>query len=338
MRIIAGEFRRRTLHSPKGLVTRPMPDRVKESVFSMLGVRIEDAACMDLFAGSGAVGLEALSRGARSCVFVERDRHALDALDENIDMLGCIDRSQVVAGDALGLSILARCPRPADLIFLDPPYPMVRDPLTWDRVRGQCAQLVRLLADDGFLVLRTPWPFLMEVGGGAEEGAPARSEVIAPKGKERGKGRGKGSRAEKAERRGSPTPREGAGPREWVAGLLHDAGAGGAGGAGATGGAEVGGKFRWDAPQRGGKAARAAREAERLRLISEGEIDDDRPVDAGDPSALTGRDERLVDGSPESGIEATPAKVIGDLAIEGARGPETHAYGSTAVHWYMKRV
>lgn len=162
MRIIAGEFRRRTLLAPPGLTTRPIPDRVKESFFGMLGTRIEGAAVVDLFAGSGAIGLEAVSRGARSVMHVDRDKRALVTLERNIYELGCQDRSTIVAGDALGLSIVARCPRPVDLVFIDPPYDLMRLPggVGWERVRKQAAALGALLADDGFLVIRSPWPFL----------------------------------------------------------------------------------------------------------------------------------------------------------------------------------
>ena len=121
MRIIAGEYRRRNLFSPPGDTTRPIPDRVKESLFSMLGKRLEGAAVLDCFAGSGAIGLEALSRGASSCIFVEKDRHSADVLEKNIAMLKCEDRATVVRGDALGLSVIARCPQPLDLAFFDPP-------------------------------------------------------------------------------------------------------------------------------------------------------------------------------------------------------------------------
>ncbi|MBL8757263.1 MAG: 16S rRNA (guanine(966)-N(2))-methyltransferase RsmD, partial [Phycisphaerae bacterium] len=151
MRIIAGEYRSRRLWSPEGLATRPMPDRVRESIFGMLGTRVKNAAVVDLFAGSGAIGLEALSRGAASCLLVDRDKLAAGAIERNIETLRCADRARLVTGDALGMSILARCPRPIDLVFLDPPYPLVEDAGGWARVKAQCAELIRLLADDGFL-------------------------------------------------------------------------------------------------------------------------------------------------------------------------------------------
>lgn len=164
MRIIGGEFRSRRLVTPRdALVTRPIPDRVKESVFGLLRGHTEGAAVFDGFAGTGAIGLEAISRGAARCVFVERDRRIADILRQNITNLGVEDRCDVVMGDALGPGALARCPRPANLIFLDPPYPLVQSALGWKRVRAQFERLIDLLADDGFAVLRTPWPFQVEV-------------------------------------------------------------------------------------------------------------------------------------------------------------------------------
>jgi 16S rRNA (guanine966-N2)-methyltransferase len=165
MRIIAGEFRRRILNSPPldrrtgESAARPMPDRVRESLFALLRGHTEDAAAFDAFAGSGSVGLEAISRGARRVVFIEQDRAVAATLKKNIAMLGVEDRAELVVGDALGPGALARCPRPVHLVFMDPPYPLVRDPLGWRRVSQQLASLVERLDADGFAVLRTPWPF-----------------------------------------------------------------------------------------------------------------------------------------------------------------------------------
>lgn len=120
MRIIAGQWRGRPLAAPKGDATRPTADRTREALFSMLASRVgsfEDLAVADLFAGSGALGFEALSRGAASCLFVEQDRAALDALRANADKLG-------VRADIRATSVLALgpAPSPMDLILMDPPY------------------------------------------------------------------------------------------------------------------------------------------------------------------------------------------------------------------------
>lgn len=164
MRIIAGRYRSRKLLSPPaGSPTRPIPDRVKEALFGILRGNVEGAVVLDAFAGTGAIGLEAISRGAERCVFIERDKRVAEMLRANIRTLGCGDQCDVIVGDALGISILARAPRPVDLVFFDPPYPMVLDAMPgggWERVRGQFGRLIDLLSDDGFAVLRTPWPFL----------------------------------------------------------------------------------------------------------------------------------------------------------------------------------
>jgi 16S rRNA (guanine966-N2)-methyltransferase len=121
MRIIAGNWRGRPLMAPKGDTTRPTADRTREALFSMLASRLgsfEGLAAADLFAGSGALGLEALSRGAASCLFVEQDRAALDALRANIAKLGA------TGADVRAQSVLALGPAPAplDLVMMDPPY------------------------------------------------------------------------------------------------------------------------------------------------------------------------------------------------------------------------
>jgi 16S rRNA (guanine966-N2)-methyltransferase len=163
MRIIAGEFRRRLLHTPKDdAITRPIPDRVKESLFGLLRGHCEGANVLDCFAGTGAIGLEAVSRGAARCVFVERDRRAAELLQRNIDELGCEDRCELVRSDALGPAALSRAPRPVDLAFFDPPFPVVLDPEGWERVKRQFGRIVDLLSDTGFAVLRTPWPLRHE--------------------------------------------------------------------------------------------------------------------------------------------------------------------------------
>lgn len=119
MRIIAGRWRGRSLEAPPGLATRPTADRVRETLFAMLASRIgsfEDLRVADLFAGSGALGLEALSRGAAEAVFVESDAEAAAIIRRNAEKLGAAAR--VVRGSALALPPS----QPCDLIFADPPY------------------------------------------------------------------------------------------------------------------------------------------------------------------------------------------------------------------------
>ena len=122
MRIIAGEWRGRKLAAPKGEATRPTADRTRETLFSMLASRIgsfEGLSVADLFAGSGALGLEALSRGAAHCLFVEQDRAAVDVIKANIAALGATARAQTNSGSVLSLG---PAKVPTDLILLDPPY------------------------------------------------------------------------------------------------------------------------------------------------------------------------------------------------------------------------
>ncbi len=117
MRVVAGEFKGRRLVAPRGTRTRPTADRVREALFSMLG-DVSGARVLDLYAGSGALGIEALSRGAESAVFVERDRGALAALERNLDATGA--RGEIRRQDVA--RFLARPEGTFDLVFCDPPY------------------------------------------------------------------------------------------------------------------------------------------------------------------------------------------------------------------------
>ena len=122
MRIISGEWRGRKLAAPKGDATRPTADRTRETLFSMLVSRLgslDGLNVADLFAGSGALGIEALSRGAAHCLFAEQDRAALDVLRANLAALGATDRAEVRATSVLSLG---NAPRPYDVILMDPPY------------------------------------------------------------------------------------------------------------------------------------------------------------------------------------------------------------------------
>ena len=228
MQILSGEFRRRKLESPKGSeTTRPMPARVRESIYSILRGHVEGHNVLDCFAGSGSMGLEAISRGANRVVFVERDRSVAGVIQRNIETLGVGDRCEVAQGDALGAAALTRAPRPIHLLFFDPPYKLVIERDSRKRVLKQLNRLIQLLDDDGYAVFRTPWPLF-----------------------------------------------------------------------------------------------------EGMRLPSESD-DDGAPVDLLD-EALNWRDD-LEGDSPS--IDHTPV----DLRLDDALGPETHEYGSMAVHLYMKK-
>ncbi|MGD0202198.1 MAG: 16S rRNA (guanine(966)-N(2))-methyltransferase RsmD [Bryobacteraceae bacterium] len=118
MRVIGGEFRSRRLKTIPGIATRPTPDRLRETLFDILAPRIRDVLFLDAYAGTGAVGIEALSRGARQAIFIEKNHAPLDALRVNLKSLGLEERAQVFCGKAR--VVLARLT--ADIVFLDPPY------------------------------------------------------------------------------------------------------------------------------------------------------------------------------------------------------------------------
>ena len=135
MRIIAGQWRGRKLVAPAGDTTRPTADRTRETLFSMLASRLgsfEGLAVADLFAGSGALGLEALSRGAASCIFVEQDPAAIRALRSNISNLQAAPQSDVRACSVLSLG---PAKAPLDLVLLDPPYRSGAGAVALDKLR-----------------------------------------------------------------------------------------------------------------------------------------------------------------------------------------------------------
>ena len=134
MRIIAGEWRGRKLAAPKGDGTRPTADRARETLFAMLTSRLGDFEGLqiaDLFAGSGALGLEALSRGAAHCLFVEQDRAAVDVIRANITALGAQARARVEVGSVMQLRAASA---PLDLILVDPPYQSGAGEVALDRL------------------------------------------------------------------------------------------------------------------------------------------------------------------------------------------------------------
>lgn len=121
MRVIAGTARRLPLKTVTGLETRPTTDRIKETLFNILQTEIADSRFLDLFSGSGAIGIEALSRGAAFAVFVERNPKAAACIDENLAFTRLKDRAKVFRGDVESVLPVLR-EEPFDLIFMDPPY------------------------------------------------------------------------------------------------------------------------------------------------------------------------------------------------------------------------
>ncbi|MFZ5726636.1 MAG: 16S rRNA (guanine(966)-N(2))-methyltransferase RsmD [Pseudomonadota bacterium] len=160
MRVIAGEWRGRKLLAPKNDATRPTADRTRETLFSMLASRMgsfEGLYVADLFAGSGALGIEALSRGAEQCLFAEQDRDALDALRRNLDALGATPRADIRAGSVLALGPARRT---CDLLLFDAPYATGAGSVALDK-------LARLgwIAPDGWISIETGERETVEVAG-----------------------------------------------------------------------------------------------------------------------------------------------------------------------------
>ena len=146
MRIISGSHKGARIAAPKGLATRPTGDRVREAAFNLIGP-IDGAHVLDLFAGSGALGLEALSRGAASVTFVESDRAACRTISENLEKLK-LTGARVVCGDAIWT--LRRDAGSYDLVLVDAPYE------SWHELEPKLAEhLPRVLAPDGVLVVET---------------------------------------------------------------------------------------------------------------------------------------------------------------------------------------
>ena len=156
VKILAGEFRSRKLLTRDGEMTRPILSRVKESVFGMLHEWFADARVLDLYAGVGTVGLEAVSRGATEVLMVENDPRTYSLLRENIERLGCGDRARTMRGDALGAGCLQQAPTPVDLVFVDPPYRVMEDTQQRARIFEQIGRCRSIMADRGFVILRSP--------------------------------------------------------------------------------------------------------------------------------------------------------------------------------------
>jgi 16S rRNA (guanine(966)-N(2))-methyltransferase RsmD len=149
MRVIAGSRKGHKLAAPHGLETRPTSDRVRENIFNLVGP-VDGAKVLDLFAGSGALGIEALSRGAASAVFVERDPEALHAIEKNLDRLR-LTGARVVRGDVVRtIAREATAGAKYDLVLVDPPYGMLTE------IQPRLARhLPPLLSADGLLVVET---------------------------------------------------------------------------------------------------------------------------------------------------------------------------------------
>jgi 16S rRNA (guanine966-N2)-methyltransferase len=160
LRVVAGTFKGRRPSAPRGTRTRPTADRVREALFSMLG-DVGGARVLDLYAGSGALGIEALSRGADSAVFVERDARAVAAIERNLAAVGV--EANVVRQDVV--RFLARADGAFDLVFCDPPYDSaagLAGPLA-EHLPALCAEDARIVTEsDKRNPLVLPFPLLVE--------------------------------------------------------------------------------------------------------------------------------------------------------------------------------
>ena len=165
MRIVGGEWRSRWLQFPALPGLRPTPDRVRETLFNWLGQDLTGQVCLDLFAGSGALGLEAASRGAKLAVLVERDPRVHRALAASVRALQA-RTVQLVRADAL--EFLVADARAYDVVFLDPPYAMREQGLLLDAVRARLAAgaLVYLESSE-FASPPAPWEILRQMRAGA---------------------------------------------------------------------------------------------------------------------------------------------------------------------------
>lgn len=162
MRVIAGSARRLILVAPKGDETRPTSDKTKETLFNCLMPYVGEASFLDLFSGSGAIGIEALSRGAKSCVFVEKSKEALECIKKNLATTHFTDKSIIEKGDVLGLIARLESKGPFDIIFMDPPFNKELEKSALNMISK-----TKLLENDGIIVVEasneTDFSYLMSL-------------------------------------------------------------------------------------------------------------------------------------------------------------------------------
>ena len=156
MRVITGTARGKKLKTPQGMKTRPTADRVKEAIFSSVQFEIQNAVFLDLFAGSGQMGIEALSRGASSAVFVDASADACKLVQENLKLTGLADKAKVIHSDYL--AYLGRCREKFDMIFLDPPYAEVFLENSMKKISE-----IDILSDCGIMICERPAEKLLAI-------------------------------------------------------------------------------------------------------------------------------------------------------------------------------
>lgn len=163
MRVIAGSRKSLQLQTPPGMDTRPTTDRIKETLFNMIGHDICDAVFLDMFAGSGQMGIEALSRGARKAYFIEKDKRALSCIRSNLTHTKLEDASLVIAGDVLSTIKRLSTGAAMDIIFVDPPYHLRLEQKILEEI-----QHANILAEDGYVIMEadksTDFSFVDKIG------------------------------------------------------------------------------------------------------------------------------------------------------------------------------
>jgi 16S rRNA (guanine966-N2)-methyltransferase len=163
MRVIAGSARRLNLKTVPGLETRPTSDRIKETLFNMITPYIEGINFLDLFAGSGQMGIEALSRGAKSAIFVENNKDAISCIEHNLNVTKLEDKSDIIANDAITALKRLEGKYSFDYIFMDPPYNQLLEKQALQYLKNSS-----LIHDTSVIIveasLETPFDYLEELG------------------------------------------------------------------------------------------------------------------------------------------------------------------------------
>ena len=163
MRVIAGSAKRLQLKTVEGMETRPTTDRIKETLFNMISAYIADSNFLDLFSGSGAIGIEALSRGATCAVFVEQSKKAMECIEENLKYTKLYDRAETYETDVLNALSRLEGKKTFDYIFMDPPYNQLHEKRVLEYLSGST-----LLSDDGIIIveasLDTDFSYVAELG------------------------------------------------------------------------------------------------------------------------------------------------------------------------------
>jgi 16S rRNA (guanine966-N2)-methyltransferase len=164
MHIIAGSYKNRRIKTPKGSVTRPTMGMMREALFNICQQGIEGAHFLDLFAGSGAMGIEALSRGALESTFVDADRESIRCIQDNLKQLNLADQARVLHGDVfIQLKLLERLQKKFDIIYVDPPYENCKEGLQYSKRVLELLDTAPLLKAGGLLFIEGPHPFDLEL-------------------------------------------------------------------------------------------------------------------------------------------------------------------------------